>query len=452
MVDINKDIKPVKPTKEMLRWHDYELGIFFHYDIEVFSPDYTHGGPLIPAEKWKPEKLDTDQWILMAKAAGAKYALLTAKHGTGFCLWPTKYHDYHVGNATIKEDVVGKFVTSCRKYGIKPGLYYSLHSDHLNQLCTGTEGKLDRNRYNEILLGQVEELLTKYGPLEEMWFDGGILRPEKGGPDIPGLLSRIAPNLICFGGCPGIRNVLRWSGSEQGVAVPECWSCAHFQTEPERDNVTCDSPGDPADPIWAPVEVDMPVRDVMYAYMGGWMYHEKDRDKTYDSQYLFERYLTSVGRNANLLIGCLPDCDGKISSDQVNAFVGLGNLIRAKLGVPIGSSEELIDGERMEIWFDGPVDVAYAELMEDQTEGQKVLEWVLETRWPAYWCTKDGIDRWIPIAQGKSIGHKRLIRIGHLRGYAFRLRLISTCESPSMRSFRIYGEKVEMKYHERMIL
>lgn len=188
--------------------------------------------------------------------------------------------------------------------------------------------------------------MTVYGPLAEIWFDGGILRPEKGGPDIPGLLARIAPDLICFGGCPGIKNVLRWSGSEQGVAVPECWSAAHFLTDPERNNVTCDSAGDPADEVWAPVEVDMPVRDVMYAYMGGWMYHENDADKTYSSEYLFERYLTSVGRNANLLIGCVPDRNGLISEDQVESFVALGNLVNSRLNVHIGMSSEMLDNEK----------------------------------------------------------------------------------------------------------
>lgn len=444
--------KIAKPTKEMLEWHEYELGVFFHYDIEVFRPEYTYGGELIPSCEWNPKKLDTDQWVCMARAAGARYALLTAKHMTGFCLWPTKYHDYHVGNASVKRDVVGEFVASCRKYGIKPGLYYSLGSAHLDQICQNENGNRDRKRQNEILLGQVEELVTNYGPLAEIWFDGGILRPEKGGPDIPGLLSRIAPDLICFGGCPGIKNVLRWSGSEQGVAVPECWSAAHYLTEEWRDNVTCDSPGDPADEIWAPVEVDMPVRDVMYAYMGGWMYHEKDADKTYSSEYLFQRYLTSVGRNANLLIGCVPDTRGLISEDQIDAFVGLGNLVNGRLGVHIGQSDTMVDGERMEIWFDDPVEAEYALIMEDQSEGQKVLEWVLEVRWPAYWCTKDGVDRWVPVVQGKSIGHKRIVTVHQLRGYAFRVRILSSYEGAVLKSFRIFGKKVEMEYHEKLIV
>lgn len=141
-----------------------------------------------------------------------------------------------------------------------------------------------------------------------------------------------------------------------------------------------------------------------------------DADKTYSGEYLFQRYLTSVGRNANLLIGCVPDTDGLISEDQVDSFRSLGELVNRELGVHAGMTETLLDGERMEVWFDGPVDAEYIELMEDQTEGQHVLEWVVETRWPAYWCTKDGLDRWVPLAQGQSIGHKRIIPLGKMAG------------------------------------
>ena len=153
-----------KPTKEMLEWHDYELGVFFHYDIEVFQPEYSFGEDLIPASKWNPVKLDTDQWVRTAKAAGARYALITAKHGTGFCLWPTRFHDYHVGNASVTRDVVGEFVDSCRKYGIKPGIYYSLGSSHLDKICMGEDGQIDIKKKNDILLGQVEDCLFYTSP------------------------------------------------------------------------------------------------------------------------------------------------------------------------------------------------------------------------------------------------------------------------------------------------
>ena len=90
-----------KPTAKMLEWHESELGVFFHFDMEVFAPEWKFGDPIPDIQCWNPKKLDTDQWLRTAKAAGARYALLTAKHGTGFCLWPTKVHDYHVGICAV---------------------------------------------------------------------------------------------------------------------------------------------------------------------------------------------------------------------------------------------------------------------------------------------------------------------------------------------------------------
>lgn len=437
-------MKRAIPSKEQLAWQDLELGVFFHYDIEVFDSRWQidTGGPLPEPSCWNPAALDTDQWVRAAAAAGARYALLTAKHGTGFCLWPTKQHEYHVGNSPVPRDVVGEFVASCRKYGIKPGLYYSLSGAYVEQKFRRGDGSLDREGMNRLLLGQVEELLVNYGPLTELWFDGGVLRPERGGPDVAGLINRLAPDLICFGGCPGIKNVIRWSGSEQGVAVPECWSAAHFLDDAGRANVTCDAPGDPDDPIWAPVEVDMPGRDMMRSYMEGWMYSREDDGKTYTGDYIFARYLTSVGRNANLLVGCLPDERGLISGDQVQSLSEFGALLRGAFGTPLGETVISLPDGSMEVRFPEPVDAVFAEVMEDQTEGQNIRSWVLETRWPERWCRKEGKDGWLPVEQGKSIGHKRIIQLNLLRGCAFRVRILEGTEGARLRSFRIFGRKV----------
>ena len=443
---MNANLPIAKPSAEMLAWHDAELGVFFHWDIVIYQPDWIYGSETLPDVKlWNPAQLDTDQWLEMAKAAGAKYALLTAKHGTGFCLWPTRVHDYHVGNSSQPVDVVGEFVKSCRKYGIKPGLYYSLSGAHLTRLCRDENGELDRHRLNEMLLAQLEELLTQYGELLEIWFDGGVLRPEKGGPDVLSVIRRTQPNIVVFGGCPGTKNVLRWSGSEQGVAIPECWSAAHYLDEPERNNVLPDSPGDPADPVWAPVECDMPVRDVMRAFMGGWMYHEDDADTTYSGDYLFARYLTSIGRNANLLIGCVPDTKGLISSDQQQAFRDLGKELDAAFGHPVAVATEMKDGT-LTVFGTDMIEAKYIEITEDQTDGQKVLSWVLESRWPEDWCTADN-DRWIPIAEGKSIGHKRIVDLHALRGYAFRVRVLDAYDGAKLTSMKVHGRVVPMKGH-----
>lgn len=434
-----------KPTPAMLRWADLELGLFFHFDIQVFDTRWSHEsrGPLPPAQAWNPRELETEQWLRTAVAAGARYALLTAKHSTGFCLWPTAQHDYHVGNALVRRDVVGEFVASCRRHGVEPGLYYSLNGQHLIEMFTDDDGVLDRDAFNRTLLAQVEELVTGYGPLCEIWFDGGVLRPERDGPDIPGLINRIAPELPCFGGPPGVRNVIRWSGSEQGVATPECWSTAHFLTDEARDNVTCDSPGDPDDPVWAPVEVDIPSRDVLTAWMGGWMYHDDDACRTYSGEYLFARYLTSVGRNANLVIGCVPDRDGLISQDQVEAFTDLGGRIDANLGTPLRQARTMSDDWTIEVRFDAPVDASFVEIEEDQSGGQLILAWTLELMWPRSWNEISGHEVWFPVAEGRSIGHKRIVQLNVLRGTAFRVRATESQGTARFRAMRIYGRPTD---------
>jgi len=434
-----------RPTPEMIKWHDCEVGYFFHYDITVpalakglIKEEFQRGAELPDVSVWNPEQLDTDQWLKAAKEGGARYALLTAKHGTGFCLWPTKWHDYHVGNTPSGRDVVGEFVASCRKYGIKPGLYFSLRARYYNQMFTREDGTLDREGMNRMLLGQLEELLTWYGPIFEIWFDGGVLRPEKGGPDVASVINRVAPELICFGGTPTVRNVLRWSGSEQGLAMPECWSAAHFLTDPERDNVTCDSPGDPMDEVWAPVEVDMPGRDVFTTWYEGWMYSANDTKGTYSADYLFARYLTSVGRNANLLVGAVPNADGIISQDQLDAMTGLGQRIEQAFGKPLGETTEYKDG-CMEIRFDEPMDITYAEMMEDQTDGQNVTGWEVSILWPERWNLMNG-ERWVPLAQGQSIGHKRIVKTELIRAMAIRVKVTDSIDDVKMRSFRVYGQ------------
>jgi alpha-L-fucosidase len=433
-----------KPTMELLRWHDYELGLFFHYDMPVFNQDYVSPAPLPDIATWNPKKLNTDQWLETAAAAGARYALLTSKHVTGFCLWPTKQYDYHVGNTPSGRDIVAEFFASCKKYNIDAGLYYILRSRYLEDLYTGPDRALGRPQMNAVMLAQLEEIITTYHPVE-LWIDGGVRRPEKGGPDVAGLINRLDPDLICFGGCPGLKNVLRWSGSEQGVARQECWSTAHFLYESDRDNVTCDAPGDPDDTEWTPVEVDMPIRDILNEEGHHcWFFADDRAHTTYSGEYLFSRYLTSVGRNANLLIGALPDRDGLISQDQVKSFRELGSLLRENFGSPLAETLEQ-NGDVMEIRFDEVVDVEWVEIMEDQHEGQHILAWAVEVNWPKSWNEQFGYETWFPIAEGQSIGHKRIVQLNMMRckeGIRVRIKESRKGVRPKLKSFRVFGKRV----------
>jgi len=163
------------PMMALKAWEALEYGMFIHFGMSTFTgselPDGTH-----PSTLYAPARLDVDQWIQVARDAGMRYAVLTAKHVSGHCLWPSKYTDYHIGISGNKTDVVGAFVDACNKYGLMPGLYYcSWDNHHLfgsgTPTFVGWEHMYTTARYREFQLNQVEELLTQYGPIGEMWID-----------------------------------------------------------------------------------------------------------------------------------------------------------------------------------------------------------------------------------------------------------------------------------------
>ncbi|MBQ9788491.1 MAG: alpha-L-fucosidase [Lentisphaeria bacterium] len=142
-----------------------QYGMFLHFGVNTFARA-AWGDGKFPAAEFNPAKLNTDQWAEVAAEAGMKYGVLTTKHHDGFCLWPSKYTNYSVKNSACKVDVVGKYAESFRKAGLKVGLYYSLwdlnYPDYEND-----------ELYAEYMINQLTELLTNYGDIVELWFDGG---------------------------------------------------------------------------------------------------------------------------------------------------------------------------------------------------------------------------------------------------------------------------------------
>ena len=169
-------------VEQLRKWESLEYGMFIHFGMSTFlgaeKPDGT-----APATAYSPDGLSTDQWMSVARDVGMKYAVLTAKHVAGHCLWPSDQTDYTVANSGDKTDVVAAFVKSCEKRGIKPGLYYCSWDNHTklesNMWGSGRPGKpFTTSLYHDYVTSQITELLTRYGPIAEMWID------------IPGLLGR----------------------------------------------------------------------------------------------------------------------------------------------------------------------------------------------------------------------------------------------------------------------
>ena len=221
----------VLPTPQQNNWANAEIGVIIHLDMNIFAPETYKGGQketLPPLSDFHPSKLNTDQWIAAAKSAGAKYAVLVAKHGTGFSLWPTKANDYTVSHTPWKNghgDVVADFIKSCKKYGLRPGIYYSVNSSTLYEAGNNMSASA-RKRYNKIVLQQLTELWTHYGKLFEIWFDGGILPTSKGGlsDQIAALIKKDQPQAILFQGPSSCKNLIRWVGNENKDAPYPMWS------------------------------------------------------------------------------------------------------------------------------------------------------------------------------------------------------------------------------------
>lgn len=163
------------PLAKLHAWEALGYGMFIHYGMSTFVGQELPSGQE-PSTVYAPDALDVDQWIQVARDAGMKYAILTTKHVSGHCLWPSKHTDYHVGTSSDRTDVVGAFVSACAKHGVMPGFYYCTWDNH-HRLgsVTWSEAALERTfttaAYREFQMAQIEELLTQYGPIGEVWVD-----------------------------------------------------------------------------------------------------------------------------------------------------------------------------------------------------------------------------------------------------------------------------------------
>ena len=211
------------PAERQLKWHEAELGVVFHYDLHVFDGQaYGQGSNRItPVEDYNifaPEHLDTDQWIRAAKAAGARFAILTATHETGFGLWQSDVNPYclkAVRWRNGKGDIVADFVASCRKYGLQPGLYVGIRWNSLlgiHNFAAEGDGDFARNRqewYRRYCERMVEELCSRYGDLFMIWFDGGADDPRGMGPDVEPIVDSLQPDCLFYQPQPQQRVGLR---------------------------------------------------------------------------------------------------------------------------------------------------------------------------------------------------------------------------------------------------
>lgn len=305
------------PTEAQLSWHQLETYAFIHFGLNTYN-DLEWGYGNTPVSTFAPKHLDTDQWVRTLKAAGMKAVILTAKHHDGFCLWPTKTTDYSVKYSPWKNgkgDLVKDLVASCRRYGLRFGLYLSPWDRH--------HAEYGREGYQRAFHEQIRELTTQYGELFEYWFDGANggtgwyggaderrnIKPKEyyKYEEAAEMLRRNNPNIMIFGGTVP---TIRWIGNEAGWAGETNYATYDLEAEQHyRENIW----GHRGAKEWLPGEVDVSIRP-------GWFYHPREDHQVRSVANLVNIYYQSVGRGANLLLNFPVNLEGKIpTTDSINA-------------------------------------------------------------------------------------------------------------------------------------
>ncbi len=420
-----------RPTPGQLDWQNFELGIVFHYDLPVFAPGgWTQTKSTLDPALYNPAKLDTDQWVAAAKAMGCRFAIFTATHFNGFLQWQSDLYPYGLKQTPWrggKADVFGDFVKSCRRAGIAPGVYLSCHRNAYQKVwdykVNWGKGGPEQAAFARTGERMTEELVSRYGPLCEIWYDAGLTALSDGGPNVLPIVDRHQKKTVFYHGPQ--RREHRWIGNESGFADYPCWSTmpdmetaekAHKQSAQFRQLL---AHGDPNGKLWSPAMVDVPIRN------HEWFWRPDQDAKVYSPEKLMEIYYTSVGRNCTLILGGTPDSTGLIPDADFRAYSEFGKEIRRRFARPIAESRAT------KLTLTKPTRIDHIVLMEDIAQGERIREYTVEGL--------TGADRWTVLAKGESIGHKRIHQISPVEVAAMRLVVSRSTAEPIIRSLAVYS-------------
>lgn len=414
MVDFLREAAGVVPSARQRMWYDTAFYAFIHFGINTFT-DREWGDGTEPESLFCPERLNCGQWAETLRAAGMKGMILTAKHHDGFCLWPSAYTEHSVKNAPCSRDVVGEAAQACREAGLRFGVYLSPWDRNCDLYGTPA--------YNDYYCNQLQELLTGYGELFCVWFDGacgegpGGRKQEYDFSRYIALVRKYQPNAVIFyDEGPDVR----WCGNEAGNCRVSEWAVVPSELCPLAPVQTGPGPlagegdltylyntdrfvGSMSSILYSrglsfvPSEVDTSIRP-------GWFWHSQEEPRSLRT--LFEIYLGAVGGNACLNLNIPPNQDGLIDDRDVARLMELRRLLDQKFAHPVDAVVELQkDGYPTQpeylVTLAHPVSkVKYVEILEDLERGQRIETFRIE-------AVADG-GRNYPLYQGTTVGNRRI--------------------------------------------
>jgi alpha-L-fucosidase len=457
----------VKPSPRQIEWQELEMTGFVHFGLNTFY-DREWGTDDYEASFFNPTELDVRQWAKVLKEAGCKMMIVLAKHHDGFCYWPSEYTEFSVKNSPWKDgkgDLIKEAAEACKEFGLELGIYLSPWDIH--------SPVYGSDEYNTYFKNQLRELLTNYGEVAQLWFDGACGEGPNGRMQVYdwegyfSLIRELAPNAVIAIMGPDVR----WVGTETGYGRETEWSVvptsedmldqiaqSSQQTEGKGAFVPADDMyqedlgsreklKDAKGLIWFPSEVDVSIRP-------GWFYHEREDSLVKSPEKLVDIYFSSIGRNSLLLLNFAPDRRGLIPDIDIQnvramrAFIDSTFSVNLAQGAKVSSVSgeknlsDLLDNDNKTFWkpdqgttatidFDLPEvrEFDCIMLQENFRNGQRVESFGV------YACSG---GKFVRIASGTTIGYKRLLRFPPVKTNRIRLVIEQSRDYPEISTFGIY--------------
>ena len=405
------------PSEAQYRWHEQERLMFVHFGMATWQgKEYDDGN--FDLSRVNPSKLNTDQWCEVARSWGAKQIIFVAKHVGGFCWWPTNTTEYCVRNIPWKNgkgDLFAELAESCKKYGINLGVYI-YPGDVSYGAGIGSGGKTadpsKQEAYNKVFRQQLTEVLTRYGSMSEVWFDGSCVI------DVKDILEQHAKDAVIF---QGPQATIRWPGTESGQLFYPAWNT--LKKEELASGVATQYNDDPNGDAWGPLEPDAPL------YNHAWFWSPEKEKLRRPVDELMEMYYHSVGYGSVLLLNATPDTTGLIPPGDVQRYKEFGNEINRRFSKPVAVISDR-SGAITTLPLKKPMAVNHVELMEDYRKGERIREYRLE-----------GLSgtKWKLLSAGSSVGRKKIDNFSTQTVSKLRLTVLKSADTPLIRSIKAFN-------------
>ena len=404
-----------RPTITQLQLQQMTFGLFVHWSPCVYQGSDNDLGKT-PLDAINPDRFDADQIVRAAQSCGAGYVIFVAKHVGGYCAWQTKTTDYSLKTSPWKGgkgDMVGELAAACAKAGLKFGVYLCPRDEHA-KIANGGKAGARQAEANAYYREQLTELLTNYGPLFEVWFDGGLAAP------VNDLFEKHAPGAVTFLGRR--QGSTRWGGNEYGTTPYPCWSTVNGK----ESDIPLKGAGTPDGSRWAPAECDVSI------LCPKWFWSPGCDGRVLQLDRLLHIYYQSVGRGTVLLLSIAPDDHGAVPETQMKRLAELGQEIRTRFGSPLKATSAVMTEAEGSVVLPlaGGMMVDHVRLREDIRGGERVRRFKLEAR--------TGQDSWVTLNVGSHIGSRQIIPFTPIKADELRLQIIQSMGPPAVAEFAAF--------------